>query len=900
MMGKHLRKAFPLLLLLVLLTACGPSPAPTDLPAPTAVPSAPSVSTAAATSAPTPGGGPLPTPSGAEIPTAQFAVYRKEPVGVQPAVSQPAIAADLSNVSSAFLFSEQQRQRLAQNGFVVSPSDEKEFYVLYEQARYNYEPIFVTSDSLLHVYHLLFDKLLRSLEVEYFVPALQELNALLLQSTARQYEQLRGTALEESARRNVAFFAVGSYLLDPAVAIPAYARDLAEAEIALVEAHAGIQPSPLFPGLPHGEDYTQYIPRGHYTRSETLKAYFRSLMWYGRMTFILGDIDKPDNREMTQRALLITLALAGDTRATALWDSIYEPTVFFVGRSDDLLYSEYLPLLQQVYGASPDPVAFADEALLTQFMQEAQSLRPPRILGIVIGPETEDVEEETKGFRFMGQRFIPDSYVFRQLIWRNVGGVCPPERRGLPKGLDWMAVMGSERAYAILEQEGDTAFAGYPEKVAKLRREFGALGESDWTQNLYWSWLYAFFPLLEEPGAGYPLFMQNEAWLDKSLNTALGSWAELRHDTILYAKQAYAELGGGGKGPPPAPVPPKGYVEPVPEFYARLAALAAMTKQGLEERGLAGGEDTPQLALAVQSLQELADLSLALKAMAEKELAGQPLSEAEYERIRYYGGTLETFTFAASDEYTGPGGYPMEEDEPQAAVVADVATDPDPNCDGSPDDSTVLEEGVGRIHTIYVVAPIEGQLVVAKGGVFSYYEFPWPADDRLTDEKWREMLDGGQAPPLPAWTASFRVDETEELALRQAVWAFNERLVAALWWPSPAELDDYALGEALAQNQAYAQSLIDQGLYEGYRLVQLAYLSFDIRDDGTAVVTTRETWTAERYQAGPDTWEQGTLIAVRPEHTLGVIYNLERLGGKWIVNRVQVQGQVPEWQAAAP
>ena len=81
------------------------------------------------------------------------------------------------------------------------------------------------------------------------------------------------------------------------------------------------------------------------------------------------------------------------------------------------------------------------------------------------------------------------------------------------------------------------------------------------------------------------------------------------------------------------------------------------------------------------------------------------------------------------------------EEEPQAAVIADVATNPAPP-------PTALEEAVGRVNPIYVVVPIaeaDGTtyLQVAKGGVFSYYEFPWPIDDRLTDEKWRGMLDDG-------------------------------------------------------------------------------------------------------------------------------------------------------------
>jgi len=67
----------------------------------------------------------------------------------------------------------------------------------------------------------------------------------------------------------------------------------------------------------------------------------------------------------------------------------------------------------------------------------------------------------------------------------------------------------------------------------------------------------------------------------------------------------------------------------------------------------------------------------------------------------------------------------------------------------------VLEEGTGKISEIYVVVPVDGKLKIAKGGVFSYYEFTHPMSDRLTDKKWREILNSEQAPKLPEWTDDF-------------------------------------------------------------------------------------------------------------------------------------------------
>ncbi|GAG33299.1 unnamed protein product, partial [marine sediment metagenome] len=249
------------------------------------------------------------------------------------------------------------------------------------------------------------------------------------------------------------------------------------------------------------------------------------------------------------------------------------------------------------------------------------------------------------------------------------------------------------------------------------------------------------------------------------------SWAELKHDTILYAKQVYAELGAGP--PPPPPIPPSGYVEPVPYFYARLAALTAMTRSGLEQRGLLSEEDST-------NLDWLERMVLDFQVMAEKQLRGEPLTVEEYEKTRCYGGDLEHLTMAAADsDVEDPYAPKFMDEEPQAAVIADVATDPATEL--------VLEEAVGRVNPIYVVAPmvdVQGNpyLQVAKGGVFSYYEFPWPMSDRLTDEKWRQMLDKGQAPPPPEWTNSFFMEESYYGDLSAATQSFQQTLTNIFWY----------------------------------------------------------------------------------------------------------------------
>jgi len=295
------------------------------------------------------------------------------------------------------------------------------------------------------------------------------------------------------------------------------------------------------------------------------------------------------------------------------------------------------------------------------------------------------------------------------------------------------SVLGSARAAEIIEQEGDAEYEGYREQVAKLRTEFEALPPEQWTENLYWNWLHSLRPLLEVKGEGYPTFMRNPAWADRDLHTFLGSWAELRHDTILYAKQSMTV---GITSVQPQPQPAKGYVEPQPEVYGRLASLAEQMQRGLGDRGLLNAEYE-------NKLKRMKDLLLALKSMAERELTAQPLTEEEYGLIRNFGDILEgllTFSPLIKEQVES------ETDE-RMALVADVHTDPN--------SAQVLEEGVGNAFPIYVVVPVEGQLVVAEGGGFSYYEFLQPMSDRLTDEAWQALE---PKPARPAWTNSFIVE----------------------------------------------------------------------------------------------------------------------------------------------
>ena len=684
--------------------------------------------------------------------------YRPVPVTVQASIPGYDLPLDLGQIVNAdkvqWMLTEPVREMLQRQGFaVIDRGNEEDIKAIYELADDRDIPPFVTVDTLLHIYHLQFDQTLKSIEEREFYGSMTEFSRAMLSIAQAQQAAFDGD-LQEAAKRNVAYFAVGLKCLDPSAQVPADVADLVSAELALIDAHAGFSASPVFG---YDEDYSQYVPRGHYTRGIKLERYFRAMMWLGRMAFLLKGnnetitdalVDEAMADRQTIQALLISRDLTGDEALLERWQRLYSVTSFFVGLSDDLTifdYAEAYPAARATAGTKD----VAAKAFLNGVRWRMARKRSPLIYGgtgaqmVSELDETEatlaKVLEATKGLRVMGQRFVPDSYVLGRLVDLPYTGAGEPftmargplgPSRGFPRGLDVMQLLGSARAQAVLEAEGDTDYKGYADRVAKLAAIFGSLDRGDWHQNLYWSWLASLRTLLAPFGAGYPSFMQTEAYTDKGLYAALASWAQLRHDTILYAKQSYGMVGAGP--PPPPKAEPPGFVEPVPGLYAELVALNAMSHKGLEALGVLSEEMGRRFTSADRILRRLLALSL-------KELQGEALTEAELKFIKEFGGALDGALGALTD------------DSKRTTIVADVHTNIDMRL--------VLEEATGPVDLMWVVWKTPGGEVVAGAGpVFSHYEFKHPMADRLTDEKWRELVKG-EAPEQAPWTGDFRAAE---------------------------------------------------------------------------------------------------------------------------------------------
>lgn len=660
---------------------------------------------------------------------------------LKPSVPEYSVDASFSNVINAQEFvlgeyvSEAYREKLAKNLFVVGGEMGNEFWEQYESNAYTQTPNFVTVDSLMHTYHLYFAHLLKSIEKTSLSDKVKTISSSMLEKSMEQYDALKGTEWEDAATRNVAYFAVACRLCEAESTVPDYVTDIVDAETEKIMSADGIYDSAIIED--YMEDYSQYKPRGYYEGDKQLENYFRTMMWFGRITFMASD------ESTTRSAVLMSIALKES--ALTDWESVYAVTSFFAGASDDFGYCEYMPVIEAAYSESPTAdVLVGNESAWKSLNEKISEMDPPRIQSI---PVYDDEENVIPGFRLMGQRFTIDGNIMQNLIYRAVEENDKSERRMLPTVLDVPAALGSEKAKEIALDNGAKAFPDYETNLQKLRDDIATSPDSIWNSSLYSGWLNTLRPLLLEKGQGYPAFMQNSEWTKKTLETFAGSYAELKHDTVLYSKQPMAEMGGGDIDP----VDDRGYVEPEPLVYARFSNLAKTTAEGLKKYGMISSEDEDNLGL-------LGELSDKLLVIAQKELKNELPSDEEFELIKNYGGNIEHFWYDATKDESDNEYFTS--DEFPSAIIVDVATDPN---------GAVLEAGTGRPREMAVVVPVDGILRIATGSVYDYYEFEWPLSDRLTDAKWRRMVGAESGAGYlyekddsivnPDWTTSYREDK---------------------------------------------------------------------------------------------------------------------------------------------
>ncbi|MFA9423816.1 MAG: DUF3160 domain-containing protein [Sedimentibacter sp.] len=638
-----------------------------------------------------------------------------------PNVGKYEINSDLSSLFNAGQytgFTQAQMDSISEDGFVaLMPSyDVLKMHHIYEFPMYKESPVFITVDSALHLYHLYYDNSLKLVEASTMYEKLENMSFNIFFESIETYKNIKYEDLNEELKFISAYFLTACKLMDidiQSIDVPEEITTLADEEMKLIEDSSDYSKSPI---LKKDLDYSQFVVRGHYTGDEKLEKYFKTMMWYGLSGFPVFDETKTEptlDIDSLTKSMIITCLTLKDEKNFTAHENIYSTTALYAGMSDDLGIFEFKDLITNVYGQNPDLNIFKDSTYYGRLLEEALLLPEPKIQ-----PKLTLVSTSVgRQFRFMGQRYSFDAEVLQNLM--------EPIMRPVPSGLDVIASFGSLRAEKLLDTyyKPKEKWDKYEENLNEMRGKQEEITDNEWMSDLYKGWLWSIksSAVSFEEMEGMPTFMRSEKWTDKNIHTALGSYAELKHDSILYMKQAAAEMGGGGDINIPY-----NYVEPNVEVYCKLKWLAQNTKEHLKVRNMLDEPTSNVLDSIIEMQDTLMNVSV-------KELTNQNITEDENNLLYTYGGRIDNIiqiiysmlyekNLNASNDYT-------------TALIADIATIA-PNSFFPK--GTYLEIGNGLPCEIYLVCNTNGKTYLAKGALFNYYEFL--SDKRLTDANWHNLI----------------------------------------------------------------------------------------------------------------------------------------------------------------
>ncbi len=684
--------------------------------------------------------------------------------------------ANLSNVpwydtlDNRFGFTGDEKEFLKQNYFMVSerlasPDWASAFIEIYS----NDLPLFLSTDFILSSVHNSYDAILQTIEWEFLEPNLKE----LLHAMYEQFPNMVNIYSDDERFAEVLsdvdlYISVALSLAEGEEYLPQFGS-LAKFQevIGAVEAGAMTTMTLFTESRTRKIDFSQFTPRGHYNKEiythdgiRTLEDYFKAMMWLGRIDFLMTappgnpwelDWTEDELRRMQLGALLTNELLFSCGKVENL--TKHEEIISFMVGPDDNLTPEELQGLSNQFLSGAEDLFDGDSYLGFMEGLNASDDYGQKIMSnfFYVDPHSADPGKLPVSYKLLGQKFLVDSYVFSEVVYDRIIFEGKKIWRPLPDPLDAMAALGNEDALALLA--GELEEYKYAGKMAGLKYLIEAYDDKFWQQSLYNSWLSAIRSLNPpESSNGLPYFMQTVAWHQEKLNTQLTSWAQLRHDNLLYGKQSYT--GGTGCSYPYT------YVEPYPELYGNLKSFSTLASDFFSD--VLSGALVESRDRIVSYYSRYGEIMEKLELISIKELEGIRLNEEELTFLK----TMISEIMVSGPSITGWYNslfFDVQKGLSTDFTVADVHTQPTDI--GGVVVGNVLHVGNGNINMGIFLADSPcnpGQYMAFAGPVSSFHQEVTSNFKRLTDQEWEEKfwMGGGKTPERPDWVSAYLLNET--------------------------------------------------------------------------------------------------------------------------------------------
>jgi hypothetical protein len=661
-----------------------------------------------------------------------------------------------------------EKQLIEKHGFAVSERLRQNSFVRqFLDAWENDLPIFISTDAILHAFHFHYVRTLAKVEKGVLKVQLMDLLASLHGSLPGLAPEYAGSPGMDQMFRDVdLYLTVPRRLLGETVQ-PLYAENggAVDTLIQMIMAEE-VGTYNFFSSVCRIIDFSQFKPRGHYTEpgwgntDPPLEGYFRAMMWLGRMEIYLlapesdgvGCPTPPpeDIRRQTIDAALL-LELMDHANAWPKYREMEDVLRFFVGDQDNVTPENLQSLLQTL--SISEAGQLLDTLVLHRFQDSlaAQPWAPQKILSQILyrDPLSPEQLEPASAFMLFGQRFVIDSYVTGSVVFDKIEFNGSPVCRLFPSTLDILFALGNDAAGQLLVPELEQYH--YSTNLAALRYLIDSYGDEFWQSSIYTMWLKAI--RAANPPAertDLPGFMQTAAWWQEKMNTQLSSWAELRHDHLLYAKQSYTGAAVCSY--------PEAYVEPIPEVFESLEDLGRVAHTRFQGLAFSDQGLKSEILSYFKLLEGVTDT---LGQVAQKELDGVPLSADERRMLQSLIYDMGICAPTVEGWYIRLlyGGWAIGDPEGDYSdyLVADYHTTPT-DCGGAAM-GWISHAGTGDVDMAILVAGVPGgQSVAFVGPVMSYHQYRTTNFLRLTDQEWEATY--MQRSSRPNWVNLYLANAT--------------------------------------------------------------------------------------------------------------------------------------------
>lgn len=631
---------------------------------------------------------------------------------------------------------------LADRGFVIAGGREFPSFVYGYESIYMADlPVYISADSILDAVHRSYDALLLRFESELLIP---QLDGLL----ARVHGRLADQPQDQTAQELDFYLGVARGLLSGTPTVLAGA-DQAEVVDWVGKLSGDVEMAPLsieLFGAPRQIDVSQFKPRGHYEDQEHLQRYFRTMIWLGRIDFRLVESVSPSERVLRRQQVDAMLLLHSlfDTEDQRVFRAIDAVVRAFVGESDNMTLPEVPALLSDLGIAGRTGLADLDDATVMDTIL-AHGFGEQQIMSHLMQGGLLEPVQLNASFLLFGQRYVVDSHVLANVTWDRVR-----DKRMMPDPLDAaFGALGNDQAVALLDDQ--LAAHDYAGNLEGVRRLVDAHPDAFWDDtNLYNDWLSALRALsptddvADPAAAGLPSVAGTEAWGRRLLNTQLASWAQLRHDTLLYAKQSFT--GGAACEYPDA------MVDPYPELYAALERFATRG-QMLGQLARELDEDSWAAESAEEYFANMLPVVSTLRGMAEHQRTGTPFTDAQLafvnDAVRVTSEPVGCTSVNQADGWYAQLFLDREDAIRSDPTMADVHTQPT-DATGAPV-GRVLHVATGHPRAMVVTADTCAGPRAYVGLASAYFERVTEDWVRVTDSEWSRELDDVGTPEDVPW-----------------------------------------------------------------------------------------------------------------------------------------------------